>query len=223
MGPEGSQLIRAGGKYEIDITEQVVLKNDLFRLSLNDAVVTISLRPERNQRLHFDCSACTTACAHVGAAFSLILEEKLALGLSAPPPERIPVESLSDKELVEQAIADRFERARSAKMELRSIDSNKLWTDYTITNSSSGKTYRVALRGWERGDSYCSCPDFRKNTLGTCKHILHTLEMAETFKGRLHECMEKDENGNLKMTITLPDESVLDNLAKSLAQVLGSG
>ena len=37
-------------------------------------------------------------------------------------------------------------------------------------------TYRVALRGWERGESYCSCPDFRKNTLGTCKHILHVLE-----------------------------------------------
>jgi len=49
-----------------------------------------------------------------------------------------------------------------------------------------------------------------------------TIQMAETFKSRLHECMEKDENGNLKMTITLPDESVLDNLAKSLAQVLGS-
>src|SRR5690606_9537401 len=31
---------------------------------------------------------------------------------------------------------------------------------------------------WERGDSYCSCPDFRKNTLGTCKHILHALEKA---------------------------------------------
>lgn len=179
LGHEGPQLIRAGGKYEIDITEQVVLKNDLFRLSLHDAVVTISLRPERNQRLHFDCSACTMACAHVGAAFSLILEEKLALGLSAPPPEKIPVESLSDKELVEQAIADRVERARSQKMELRSIDSNRLWTDYTITNSSSGKTYRVALRGWERGDSYCSCPDFRKNTLGTCKHVLHALEKVK--------------------------------------------
>src|SRR5207253_2472509 len=23
------------------------------------------------------------------------------------------------------------------------------------------------------GVSYCSCPDFRTNTLGTCKHILH--------------------------------------------------
>ena len=215
LGPEGPQLIRAGGKYEIDITEQVVLKNDLFRLSLHDAVVTISLRPERNQRLHFDCSACTTACAHVGAAFSLILEEKLALGLSAPPPERIPVESLSDKELVEQAIADRVERAKSEKMELRSIDSNKLWTDYTITNSSSGKTYRVALRGWERGDSYCSCPDFRKNTLGTCKHILHALENVKkrfnkTVKNTPYEvkdiCIHIQYGEKLELRVLVPKD-----------------
>jgi hypothetical protein len=215
LGPEGPQLIRAGGKYEIDITEQVVLKNDLFRLSLYDAVVTISLRPERNQRLHFDCSACTTACAHVGAAFSLILEEKLALGLSAPPPERIPVESLSDKELVEQAIADRVERAKSEKMELRSIDSNKLWTDYTITNSSSGKTYRVALRGWERGDSYCSCPDFRKNTLGTCKHIRHALEKVKkrfnkTVKNTPYEvkdiCIHIQYGEKLELRVLVPKD-----------------
>ena len=215
LGPEGSQLIRAGGKYEIDITEQVVLKNDLFRLSLHDAVVTISLRPERNQRLHFDCSACTTACAHVGAAFSLILEEKLALGLSAPPPERIPVESLSDKELIEQAIADRVERAKSEKMELKSIDSNKLWTDYTITNSSSGKTYRVALRGWERGDSYCSCPDFRKNTLGTCKHILHALEKVKkrfnkTVKNTPYEvkdiCIHIQYGEKLELRVLVPKD-----------------
>ncbi len=215
LGPKGSQLIRAGGKYEIDITEQVVLKNDLFRVSLPDAVVTISLRPEKNQRLHFDCSACTTACAHMGAAFSLILEEKLALGLSAPPPERIPVESLSDKELVEQAIADRVERARSEKMELRSIDSNKLWTDYTITNSSSGKTYRVALRGWERGDSYCSCPDFRKNTLGTCKHILHALEKVKkrfnkTVKNTPYEvkdiCIHIQYGEKLELQVLVPKD-----------------
>jgi hypothetical protein len=215
LGPEGPQLIRAGGKYEIDITEQVVLGNDLFRLSLHDAVVTISLRPERNQRLHFDCSACPTACAHVGAAFSLILEEKLALGLSAPPPERIPVESLSDKELVEQAIADRVERARSEKMELISIDSNKLWTDYTITNSSSGKTYRVALRGWERGDSYCSCPDFRKNTLGTCKHILHALEKVKkrfnkTVKNTPYEvkdiCIHIQYGEELELRVLVPKD-----------------
>lgn len=137
------------------------------------------------------------------------------MGLSAPPPERIPVESLSDKELVEQAIADRIERARSEKMELRSIDSNKLWTDYTITNSASGKTYRVALRGWERGDSYCSCPDFRKNTLGTCKHILHALEKIKkrfnkTVKNTPYEvkdiCIHIQYGEELELRVLVPKD-----------------
>lgn len=57
-----------------------------------------------------------------------------------------------------------------------------------MTNSASGKTYRVALRGWERGESYCTCPDFRKNTLGTCKHILHVLDKVKTrFKKAVRE------------------------------------
>jgi superfamily II DNA or RNA helicase len=188
LGPEGERLIRTGGKYEIDITEQVDLKNELFRLNLGEAIVTITLRPEKNQRLNLNCTSCTMACEHVGAALSLILEEKLALGLSAPPPERVPVESLSDEELIEQAVADRVERAKTEKMELRSINSNELWTDYMVSSLASGKTYRVALRGWERGDSYCSCPDFRKNSLGTCKHILHALEeVKKRFDKRVME------------------------------------
>jgi superfamily II DNA or RNA helicase len=47
-----------------------------------------------------------------------------------------------------------------------------VWTDYAVSNPTSGRTYRVALRGLQRGDSFCSCPDFRSNTLGTCKHLL---------------------------------------------------
>jgi len=40
----------------------------------------------------------------------------------------------------------------------------------------------VALRGEGRGESYCSCPDFRTNTLGTCKHILYALDrVAKKF------------------------------------------
>jgi hypothetical protein len=47
--------------------------------------------------------------------------------------------------------------------------------------------------------------------------------MAETFKMRLSECLEKGEDGKLKMTITLPNEAVLDNLAKSLARMADTG
>ena len=179
LGPQGGKLIRSGGKYDIDLVEQVVLARDVFHLNLGDALVTINLDSGKDQRLHIHCSKCTTACVHRGAAVSLILEEKLALGLAAPPPERVPLESLNDEELIRQAIEERIERAKTEKIRVTSSDSDELWTDYAVMNQSSGKTYRVALRGWERGESYCSCPDYRKNTLGTCKHILHVTDKVK--------------------------------------------
>ncbi len=179
LGPEGEQLIRMGGKHDIDIESQVTWEDGLLKINLGEAMVTFLQTPDMPRSLRFRCSECTTTCEHVGAAFSLILEEKLSLGLSAPPPERVPVESLSDAALLHQAIEERLERARTEKMQLKSANKGELWTDYTITNLASGKSYRVALRGWERGDSYCSCPDFKRNTLGTCKHILYALDRVK--------------------------------------------
>jgi SNF2-related domain/Helicase conserved C-terminal domain/SWIM zinc finger len=176
LGAEGSRLITAGGKYDIDIFTQVKFDRDRFRLTLDGPVVTLALNPAARDRLEWRCNTCDVPCEHAGAAFSLILEEKLALGLADAPPDRPPVESLAEQALVAQAIAERKERARTEEMRLTSVSPHEIWTDYTLTNSASGKSYRVALRGWQPGESYCSCPDFRKNTLGTCKHILHALE-----------------------------------------------
>jgi superfamily II DNA or RNA helicase len=176
LGPQGKQLILEGGKYEIDVFEQVNFNNEHFRLNLEEAEISIRLDPHKVQRLNIHCSVCPGVCKHQGAALSLILEEKLTLGLSAPPPERIPMESLSDEALVEEALADRRQRAQTEKMRLQSLDPGALWTDYILTSQGSGKSYRIALRGWELGESYCSCPDFRKNTLGTCKHIIYALD-----------------------------------------------
>ena len=186
LGPDGSQLIQRGGAYdEIDIQGDVYLRGDLFRLKLRsagpggqDVVVTITLMASSRQRLLCNCTACNTPCEHIGAALSLILEEKLMLGLAAVPKERIPIESLSEKELLAQALSERVQRAREEKFRLKSADPSRPWTDYTIASAASGKTYRVALRGEEPGMSYCSCPDFRTNTLGTCKHIMYALERA---------------------------------------------
>ena len=74
---------------------------------------------------------------------------------------------------------ERRERARTERMKVKSADPIQPWTDYTVSSTISGKTYRVAVRGREGGESYCSCPDFRTNTLGTCKHILHVLAKLE--------------------------------------------
>ena len=227
LGPEGEKLIRLGGKFDIDLSEQVILRKDLFQLNLGEAVVTIHLDPAKNQKLNFRCSECETVCDHLGAAFSLILEEKLSLGLAAPPPERVPIESLTDEELVKQAVEERAERARKEKMRVKSLNGNKFWTDYTVMNYSSGKTYRVALRGWERGESYCTCPDFRKNTIGTCKHILHVLgkrksRVNKTIKETPFQvrniCVYVRYGGELELRLLIPEK--LDKRVMALLRPL---
>jgi hypothetical protein len=90
------------------------------------------------------------------------------------------MESLKEEDLIKIAIAESTERAQTEKMCLESANPRALWTDYIVTNRASGKSYRVALRGWQPGESFCSCPDFRKNALGTCKQIIHALNNAGT-------------------------------------------
>ncbi len=72
--------------------------------------------------------------------------------------------------LIEQQIAERQERARSAIVKTLERPAGGPYGDYRV-ESASGKTYRVAMRGPGLFENYCSCPDFAVNTLGTCKHI----------------------------------------------------
>jgi len=179
IGEEGAKWIQEGAKYTIDIDRQVRLNDERFELRFFDAdrtTVTIRLEDDARKRLRWECSTSNTACAEVGAAFSVILEDKMALGLSAAPTEALPLECLNEEQLVRRALRERKARALSEKMTLQSLDPSQPWTDYTLTSAESGKTYRLALRGEQRGQSYCSCPDFRTNTLGTCKHIMNALE-----------------------------------------------
>ena len=119
LGPEGRQLIQQNAnRWEFQLPGDVYLHGDLFCLRFpcegsggGPLTVSITLMAEARQRLHFVCNRCRRACEHVGATFSLILEDKMSLGLAAQPREpRTPVESLNETELVERALAERAER-----------------------------------------------------------------------------------------------------------------
>ena len=45
-------------------------------------------------------------------------------------------------------------------------------------------------------------------------------QMASELKARLEECLERDEQGRPRLTVTLPNEAVLENLARSVASLL---
>ncbi len=73
--------------------------------------------------------------------------------------------------LIEEQIQIRKKRALDENFTIRKKGKERIFTDYSVTSASSGKTYRIAIGSLGIGGNYCSCPDFASNTLGTCKHV----------------------------------------------------
>jgi superfamily II DNA or RNA helicase len=73
--------------------------------------------------------------------------------------------------LREEQIDIRRRRAAEGQFRIQNLGRNRVFSDYQITNPKTGGQYRVSIRGFDVGDNSCDCPDFRTNTLCTCKHI----------------------------------------------------
>ncbi len=73
--------------------------------------------------------------------------------------------------LREEQIDIRRQRAAQSKLVIQNVGRNRIFSNYQVTNPATGGQYQVSIRGFEVGDNSCTCPDFRTNTLRTCKHI----------------------------------------------------
>ncbi len=72
-------------------------------------------------------------------------------------------------------IALRKEFGGKQNFRLKNVGNEPIFSEFTVANPQTRREYRVAIRGQNCGDNFCSCPDFALNTLGTCKHIEFTL------------------------------------------------
>ena len=80
-----------------------------------------------------------------------------------------------DMSLEAWQIALRKEFGQQQDFRLKNVGREPIFSEFEVTNPQTKRTYRVAIRGENPGDNFCSCPDFAVNTLGTCKHIEFTL------------------------------------------------
>ena len=78
--------------------------------------------------------------------------------------------------LREVQIDIRRQRARAVKFQIENLGKNRVFSDYRVANPESGGRYTVSVKGFDTGDNACTCPDFKANTLGTCKHIEAVLD-----------------------------------------------
>jgi hypothetical protein len=99
--------------------------------------------------------------------------------------------------LREVQIDIRRQRAKAAKFQIENLGKKRVFSDYRVSNPESGGQYTVSIKGFEVGDNACTCPDFKSNTLGTCKHIEAVLD---TLKDELPAHLQKK-----KAAVTRPE------------------
>ena len=55
--------------------------------------------------------------------------------------------------------------------DIENIGTERVYSDYSVFSPNSKNRYKVAMRSKDNTLNFCSCPDFKTNLLGTCKHI----------------------------------------------------
>ena len=98
LGARGRQLLTEARRYPIDLGQQVLFDGKKLRLRVDGATATLQLADEAPGKLARTCDRCARPCVHVAAALQTVLEEKVALGLAAPPEERASEGLRSDAE-----------------------------------------------------------------------------------------------------------------------------
>ena len=81
----------------------------------------------------------------------------------------------------------RLEAARkdSLRVEARPAEGRHLGLYVTRRPGAGSRPYRTILHGVDPIEGRCDCPDFIKNSLGLCKHILVVLEHLHARPRRL--------------------------------------
>ena len=110
--------------------------------------------------------------------------------LECVPPHEWPtrVEALD-------AVLRRLDAARkdSLRVEARPADGRHLGLYVTRRPGAGSRPYRTILHGVDPIEGRCDCPDFIKNSLGLCKHILVVLNHLHTRPRVLQQAHKEQE------------------------------
>jgi superfamily II DNA or RNA helicase len=150
--------------------------------SYGDYAVEVRLTP-KGARYSCTCPYPGNGCKHAVAALLCTLGI-LERGRSAEHETRTEP-YLTESEIRQQALEDRYTRAQSERFK---VIPGEMYKGRHLLQSQTGRQYTVTLHDPATGRGHCTCPDYDCNGLGTCKHVLHLaahLQRRRGFKRKL--------------------------------------
>ena len=100
-----------------------------------------------------------------------VTKKKVAMKITQATPKVSYYQQPKEMSIDAWQIALRRQFAEVKKFQVKNIGSRNVFSDYTIYNPETDKTYKVAIRSKHEKINFCNCLDFKTNGLGTCKHI----------------------------------------------------
>ena len=82
-------------------------------------------------------------------------------------------EAYTRKEMIKRVLQERQERAAKEHFD---ITFGENVHGFHKVKTQSGRIYEITIRDFSTDNGYCSCPDFKTNKLGTCKHLIFATE-----------------------------------------------
>src|SRR3989337_4127750 len=124
---------------------------------------------------------------------------------------------------IQEQIERRRERARAEILRITNKGRHPVFSQFEV-KSVSGRIYRVEIRALGEMQNSCTCPDYKTNLIGTCKHIEGVLIYLEKVHGKklkklaaerprgaqiyLHHGMDV----TVRVTLPLPDRAPIKDL-----------
>lgn len=83
--------------------------------------------------------------------------------------------------MIKRVLDERREKAEKAEYRIDFADNP--FGEHELFNERN-RLYKLTFRDLETEQGYCSCPDYRINKLGTCKHLMHAFARFRKKSGR---------------------------------------
>lgn len=160
---------RAQQLLAMDMCTMTTRSEHLYHFAIEDRFedfeVVVSTR--ESQLSHTcNCSSMLPCCHHAAAAI-LALREDMQKDIVREQSEN--GESYSRPDMIKRVMREREERAE--KEEFKLIPSDNIYGIHQL-KTAAHRVYELTFRNFDKGNGYCSCPDYRTSKLGTCKHLI---------------------------------------------------
>jgi hypothetical protein len=137
-----------------------------FEFTVNDTYGDFLVKINTRPGIQTECSCkAPQLCRHRTAAL-MQLHELIKLEIDPLPESGI---KYTHEGMIKRVAEERRKKALKAKYTIQYADN--IFGEHLLTNER-GVEYLLTFRDPQHETGYCSCPDYRTNKLGTCKHLM---------------------------------------------------